>query len=83
MARFEGADDPGFVAVAGELRRWARELAWPGTTRAVDETSGQGIDQAGGDTQGSNRFRIYQGGSEFHGATTVSGGSTFQGNFIG
>ncbi|GAB1314018.1 Tetratricopeptide-like helical (Fragment) [Madurella fahalii] len=26
MARFERADNPGFVAVCGELRRWAREL---------------------------------------------------------
>ena len=27
MTKFEGEDDPGFVAVAGELRRWSKELA--------------------------------------------------------
>ena len=27
MTKFEDGDDPGFVAVAGELRRWCRELS--------------------------------------------------------
>jgi hypothetical protein len=26
MTKFEGVDDPGFIAVAGELGRWCREL---------------------------------------------------------
>lgn len=26
MARFEVDDDPGFVSIAGELRRWVRQL---------------------------------------------------------
>jgi hypothetical protein len=26
MARFAAADDPGFLAVCGELRRWIRQL---------------------------------------------------------
>lgn len=26
MTKFEDENDPGFIAVAGELRRWAREL---------------------------------------------------------
>lgn len=41
MARFESVDDPGFVSVTGELRRWVRELTEPGIDRVVDETSGQ------------------------------------------
>ena len=27
MTKFEDLNDPGFVAVAGELRRWAKELS--------------------------------------------------------
>jgi hypothetical protein len=27
MTKFEDPDDPGFVAVTGELRRWCRELS--------------------------------------------------------
>lgn len=27
MTKFEGVDDPGFIAVAGELRRWCKELS--------------------------------------------------------
>jgi hypothetical protein len=27
MTKFEYEDDPGFEAVAGELRRWSKELA--------------------------------------------------------
>ncbi len=26
MTRFEHGDDPGFTAIAGELRRWVKEL---------------------------------------------------------
>jgi protein SERAC1 len=26
MTRFEHGDDPGFIAVVGELRRWIKEL---------------------------------------------------------
>lgn len=32
MTKFASEDDPGFVAVAGELRRWIKELKMvPGT----------------------------------------------------
>jgi protein SERAC1 len=27
MTKFEHRDDPGFIAVVGELRRWTKELA--------------------------------------------------------
>jgi hypothetical protein len=29
MTKFERGDDPGFTAVAGELRRWVKELSAP------------------------------------------------------
>jgi hypothetical protein len=80
MTKFEGMDDPGFLAVAGELRRWVKELARPGITRPMDETSRR---EGDGNTRGKEVFRITQGGSEFHRPTTVSGGSVFQGNYVG
>lgn len=27
MTRFESVDDPGFIAISGELRRWIKDLA--------------------------------------------------------
>ena len=39
MTKFEHGDDPGFIAVVGELRRWIKELtvlssaSGPGATR--------------------------------------------------
>jgi len=35
MTKFEDTSDPGFTAVAGELRRWVRELVAPSDARAV------------------------------------------------
>ena len=32
MTKFEHADDPGFTAIAGELRRWIKELSIPSNT---------------------------------------------------
>jgi hypothetical protein len=32
MTKFVDGDDPGFVAVAGELRRWVREVMAAGNT---------------------------------------------------
>ena len=29
MTKFEGEDDPGFITVVGELRRWIKELTSP------------------------------------------------------
>jgi len=31
MTKFEHEDEPGFIAIAGELRRWIKELTAPGT----------------------------------------------------
>jgi hypothetical protein len=82
MTKFEDVEDPGFIAVAGELRRWVKELI-----RAGDASSPQlGIGSSqrnaanGGVGEGASER---QGGSHFNGPTTVSGGSVFQGNFIG
>jgi len=41
MTKFEGVDDPGFVAVAGELRRWSRELCSSSPSGAHSETLAQ------------------------------------------
>ncbi len=32
MTKFEDASDPGFTAVAGELRRWIKEVVAPTNT---------------------------------------------------
>jgi hypothetical protein len=32
MTKFKHKDDPGFIAVAGELRRWVKELSVPSNT---------------------------------------------------
>ena len=88
MTKFELVDEAGFVAVAGELRRWAKELA-----KAEDSTPLQSgtegsercraSQEAGARTPGRQVLSITQGGSEYNGPTTVSGGSLLQGNYIG
>ena len=83
MTKFAGVGDPGFAAVAGELRRWTKELARLGIATTWGETSRQSVDQGDGDTPRKEVLRITQGGSEFSGPTSVSGGSLFQGNYIG
>jgi hypothetical protein len=88
MTKFCVLDDPGFVAVAGEIRRWVkalvvsaddinstRESTWnPPTHCSSPETDGASEPRV---------LRITQGGSEYTGTTTVSGGSLFQGNYVG
>jgi len=88
MARFEAIDDPGFIAVAGELRRWTKEIARAGRPRplqprAVDTEYHSGIQEAGTRNPERHTVSIVQGGSEFNGSTTVSGGVLFQGNHVG
>jgi hypothetical protein len=39
MTKFENADDPGFIAVAGELRRWAKALDVPSNAEATGATT--------------------------------------------
>ena len=38
MTKFEHTDDPGFTALAGELRRWVRALGIPPSTEATGAT---------------------------------------------
>lgn len=43
MTKFEYLDDPGFTAIAGELRRWIKELTIPSNASAPGaEKSEQG-----------------------------------------
>jgi hypothetical protein len=88
MTKFEALDDPGFVAVAGELRRWVKELTkaenlTPFQSRAEGAEPRHASQETGASTQGRQALRITQGGSVYNGPTTVSGGSLFQGNYIG
>jgi len=82
MTKFEREYDAGFTAVAGELRRWTKELARPEIARVVDEASWQSVREGDGDTRGKGVLSITQSGSEFRGPVTVSGGLLFQGNYI-
>lgn len=88
MTKFYALDDPGFVAVAGEVRRWVKALSvsahntnstWDDTW---DPSRDRGSPETGG-APGSRVLRITQGGSHYTGATTVNGGSVVQGNFVG
>ena len=47
MTKFEHMDDPGFIAITGELRRWIKELTTPGNT----STSGTEIFEGGKQNQ--------------------------------
>jgi len=85
MTKFKDAEDPGFVAVAGELRRWVKDIARSNGRQS--SLGGEDSQQSSGDEEpqdsaGHRVLRITQGGSRF-GPTTVTGGSVFQGNFVG
>ena len=45
MTKFEDGDDPGFKAVAGELRRWVKRLIAPSDAR-IPETAALHTQQA-------------------------------------
>lgn len=88
MTKFCALDDPGFVAVAGEVRRWVKALVVAAndseaTRRSTWDWSTQRNSPEAGDAPASRALRITQGGSHYTGATTVSGGSVFQGNYAG
>lgn len=88
MTKFGALDDPGFVAVTGEVRRWIKALVVPAVDREYTRESTQGPStyrngpEAGGAAT-PHVLRITQGGSYYTGATTVNGGSLFQGNYVG
>jgi len=58
MTKFDDANDPGFIAVAGELRRWSKELKAP--TQNVAPNQGlagglyRGMPTAGYDRSATN-----------------------------
>jgi hypothetical protein len=88
MTKFEDVEDPGFIAVAGELRRWVKELirTGDGSSPQLGIGSSQRNAASGGVGEGASErqvLSITQGGSHFNRPTIVSGGSVFQGNFIG
>jgi hypothetical protein len=87
MTKFEDTDDPGFKAVVGELRRWVKELVRSENARLLELGHGSADerdmnDEARGRTSDQQVLRITQGGSQF-GPTAVSGGTLFQGNYVG
>ena len=88
MTKFSALDDPGFVAVTGEVRRWVKALAVSAndTNSARESTwdpsTHRNSPEAGG-VPGSRILGITQGGSQYTGTTTVNGGSLFQGNYVG
>jgi hypothetical protein len=88
MTKFSAVDDPGFVAITGEVRRWVKALVVSAndtdTTRdnAWDPSRDRDSPEPGG-APGSRVLRITQSGSHYTGATTVNGGSLFQGNYVG
>lgn len=48
MTRFEHVDDPGFIAVTGELRRWIKGLSTgdpvqPSATECLTEVPSMGV----------------------------------------
>lgn len=87
MTKFESADDPGFKAVVGELRRWIREIIKTENGRLselrAEHAQGQDANEEARKRTSEQQFRrITQGGSHF-GPTSVIGGSLFQGNYVG
>jgi hypothetical protein len=41
MTKFENEEDPGFVSVTGELRRWIKELSTAQAAKDARESAGQ------------------------------------------
>lgn len=84
MTKFGALDDPGFVAVAAEIRRWARALgASADESSRTRENAWNPSSPGAGAAPDSRVLRITQGGSQHTGTTTVNGGSLFQGNYVG
>jgi len=84
MTKFGALDDPGFVAVAAEIRRWARALgASADESSRTRESAWNPSSPGAGAAPDSRVLRITQGGSQHTGTTTVNGGSLFQGNYVG
>lgn len=88
MTKFSALDDPGFVAVTSEVRRWVKALivSADDSKYTRESTWGPPTNRNSPGAVGapeSRVSRITQGGSHYTGATTVNGGSLFQGNYVG
>lgn len=88
MTKFHALDDPGFVAVAAEIRRWVKALVVSADDiNSTRESTGNPSTYRSSSETGSalepRVLRITQGGSEYTGTTTVSGGLLIQGNYVG
>jgi hypothetical protein len=85
ITKFEIADDPGFKAVVGELRRWVEELARSENARLpyVESTNrSRTSEEVGGRTSEQQVLQSTQRSPQYA-PTTVSGGSLFQGSYVG
>lgn len=86
ITKFEKEDDPGFKAVVGELRRWVKESVRSEKTRLLELKTERSHNRSASEsmerTSKPQVLRITQGGSQY-GSTTISGGSLFQGNYVG
>ena len=86
ITKFGALDDPGFVAVAAEIRRWARALgasadASSRTRESAWNPSSPNVRASA--APDSRVLRITQDSSQHTGTTTVNGGSLFQGKYVG
>jgi len=77
MTKFRNVDDPGFKAIVAEIRRWVKAMG----TRVPGADDGGGSSER--ESSGRLPLRITQGGSDFRGSVTVTGGILLQGNSIG
>ena len=84
MTKFETADDPGFVSVAGELRRWVKKLE--SAPRVGDgnvlapEGSGTAVERNEGGGTGNNSGGVTHHGNIYGAMNVVHGSQTFSGN---
>ena len=88
MTKFEDIGEPGFVGVAGEIRRWVKEVARAGKSGRAQPRTRSSENRTLNEEEGASYperhvLSITQEGSAHSGPTTVSGGSVFQGNYIG
>ncbi|KAB5515378.1 hypothetical protein GE09DRAFT_1231411 [Coniochaeta sp. 2T2.1] len=75
MARFAAADDPGFVAVCGELRRWIRQLdGAEGRHRAPASRQEETLRNVLDGSENSSRFLVpYTSNPDFVGRSGILG----------
>ncbi|KAI1170200.1 Alpha/Beta hydrolase protein [Nemania sp. FL0916] len=75
MTKFAAADDPGFIAVTGELRRWIKSLTAGAASGSADPATARASKQ-------TDRLIATQNASNFSGNYTMSGGNLALGNVM-